>query len=122
MPPRITRNSHRPRASDRTMVDTFNHHSLVALSTRWRTPVAEKLMRAQRQNLQRSQWNVGWISRNQSPFRSRQNFFLDLPFYRTQNATSEREKAYQLGLSKCDLNYDRRGYNPEKSASTFATY
>ena len=26
MPPRITRNSHRPRASDRTMVDTLNHH------------------------------------------------------------------------------------------------
>jgi hypothetical protein len=51
-------------------------------------PVAEKLMRAQRQNLQRSQWNVGWISRNQSPFRSRRNFFLDLPFYRTQNGHS----------------------------------
>ena len=45
-------------------------------------------MRAQRQNLQRSQSNVGLISRNQSPFRSRQNFSLDLPFYRTQNACS----------------------------------
>jgi len=34
MPPRITRNSHRPRASDRTMVDTFNHASLSLSQTR----------------------------------------------------------------------------------------
>src|SRR5437764_3571986 len=31
MPPRITRNSHRPRASDRTMVDTFSRHSKAKL-------------------------------------------------------------------------------------------
>jgi hypothetical protein len=36
MPPRITRNSHRPRASDRTMVDTLKHQSrLPLLQTRW---------------------------------------------------------------------------------------
>src|SRR5215469_3802663 len=86
MPPRITRNSHRPRASDRTMVDTLNHHLLVALSTRWhRHQEAEKLMRTKRQNsFQRSRWRVGWVSRIKSQLPSRQNFFLDIPFYRTQ--------------------------------------
>ena len=33
--------------------------------------------------LQRSETSVGWISRNKSRLRSRQNFFLDIPFYRT---------------------------------------
>ena len=27
--------------------------------------------------------SVGWISRNKSRLRSRENFFLDIPFYRT---------------------------------------
>src|SRR5215471_12477445 len=85
MPPRITRNSHRPRASDRTMVDTLNHHWLVALSTRWRRrQEAEKLMRTERQNsFPPSRCRVGWRSRIKSHLRSRQNFFLDIPFDRT---------------------------------------
>src|ERR1700687_962514 len=33
--------------------------------------------------LQRSETSVGWISRKQPRLRSRQNFFLDIPFYRT---------------------------------------
>ena len=33
--------------------------------------------------LQRSETTVGWISRKKSRLRSRQNFFLDIPFYRT---------------------------------------
>ena len=33
--------------------------------------------------LQRSETSVGWISRNKSRLRSRENFFLDIPFYRT---------------------------------------
>src|SRR6185437_11683579 len=85
MPPRITRDSHRPRASDRTMVDTFNHHRLVALSTRWHLhQEAEKLMRIESHSAwQRSQWIVGWMSRNKSRLRSRGSFSLDIPFHRT---------------------------------------
>ena len=33
--------------------------------------------------LQRTETSVGWISRKKSRLRSRQNFFLDIPFYRT---------------------------------------
>src|SRR5207302_10690026 len=85
MPPRITRNSHRPRASDRTMVDTLNHHSLVALQLDGiATDKAEKLMRIKSQDSsQRSLWTVGWMSKNKPRLRSRQNFFLDIPFNRT---------------------------------------
>src|SRR6266568_2604279 len=85
MPPRITRNSHRPRASDRTMVDTLNHHSLVALQLDGiATDKAEKLMRIKSQDSsQRSLWTVGWMSKNKPRLRSRQNFFLDIPFDRT---------------------------------------
>ena len=35
MPPRITRNSHRPRASDRTMVDLEHQFGLPLFRTRW---------------------------------------------------------------------------------------
>src|SRR5438034_467635 len=59
MPPRITRNSHRPRASDRTMVDTVNHTGLslsqldgVATSSR------ETYENQKAKPLQRSRWKV----------------------------------------------------------------
>ena len=32
---------------------------------------------------QGNETTVGWISRKKSRLRSRQNFFLDIPFYRT---------------------------------------
>src|ERR1700688_1041375 len=45
MPPRITRNSHRPRASDRTMVDLEHQFGLPLFRTRWhRHHLRRKLM------------------------------------------------------------------------------
>ena len=84
-------------------------------------PLEEKLMTAQRQNLQRSQSNVGWSSRNQSPFRSRQNFFLDLPFYRTQNGLKRRIESAKLCKRLfydswlCSTCVPARCYNPRRS-------
>src|SRR5215475_8018456 len=71
MLPRITRNSHRPRASDRTMVDTLNHRSLVALANSMALPPAsrETYENQKAKLLQRSRWTVGWVSRIKSQLR-----------------------------------------------------
>ena len=94
MPSRITRNSHRPRASDRTMVASEATSSLAALSNSMAaSPSAETLTRMDNKpNLSREvkpQW-AGPRERNLG-LRSRQNFFLDIPFYRThrQRAVGE---------------------------------
>ena len=86
MPSRITRNSHRPRASDRTMVVSEATSSLAALSNSiMSSPLAEKLMRTDNKpNFSRElklQW-AGSRDRNLG-LRSRRSFFLDIPFYRT---------------------------------------
>jgi len=86
MPSRITRNSHRPRASDRTMVASQATSSLAALSNSMASsPSAEKLTRMDNKpNFSRAvklQW-AGSRGKN-SRLRSRRNFFLDIPFYRT---------------------------------------
>jgi len=59
------------------MVDTVNHTGLslsqldgVATSSR------ETYENQKAKPLQRSRWKVGWVSRNKSRLRSRQNFFL----------------------------------------------
>ena len=86
MPPRITRNSHRPRASDRSMVAS-EATSLACLSLQLDSIVirAEKLTRMDNKpNLSREvklQW-AGSRDRN-LVLRSRRSFFLDIPFYRT---------------------------------------
>jgi hypothetical protein len=87
MPSRITRNSHRPRASDRTMVATENTSPACRVSqTRWhRHHQQRKLTRMDN----KSQTSSG--KPNQSgldlektiSLRSRRKFFLDIPFYRT---------------------------------------
>ena len=66
MPSRITRNSHRPRASDRTMVSSEATSPLAALlNSTASSPSAEKLTRMDNKAklLQRSETTVGWISR-----------------------------------------------------------
>src|ERR1051325_4939676 len=82
MPPRITRNSYRPRASDRTMVDTESPTALAALAN----PTASHRPRRNHENgltkLHQGS-TVGWISRNTLDLRSEEKFFLDIPFYRT---------------------------------------
>ena len=86
MPSRITRNSHRPRASDRTMVASE------ATSLACRSLKLDGIVTSGREThengqqakpLQRSETTVGWISRNNLALRSRRSFFLDIPFYRT---------------------------------------
>jgi hypothetical protein len=86
MPSRITRNSHRPRASDRTMVDLESSISLAALANP--TPSsssAEKLMRTDNEpNFSTElETTVGWISRKNLNSGRGRSFFLDIPFYRT---------------------------------------
>ena len=86
MPSRITRNSYRPRASYRTMVASEATSALAALSKLdSMSPSAEETHEngQQAKLLQRSETTVGWISRNYLDLRSRRNFFLDIPFYRT---------------------------------------
>ena len=66
MPSRITRNSHRPRASDRTMVASEATSSLAALlNSTASSPSAETLMSMDNkpQLLPGSETTVGWISR-----------------------------------------------------------
>src|SRR2546428_9390556 len=88
MPSRITRNSYRPRASDRTMVATENTSPACRVfQTRWhRHHQQRKLTRMDN----KSQTSSG--KPNQSgldlektiSLRSRRKFFLDIPFYRTR--------------------------------------
>src|SRR5215475_9022321 len=77
MPPRITRNSHRPRASDRTMVD-LESPSLVALahSTVPLTHRRALSQWAQVTLLQGSLITAGWISRKPLPSGRGRSFFL----------------------------------------------
>src|SRR5882762_4130614 len=93
MPPRFTRNSDRPRASDRTLVDTEDTRTrLPSFQTRlassssadepqgWQTSQS-KTPRANR-GAHSQQW-AGSRDQNPLALRSRRNFFLDIPFYRT---------------------------------------
>jgi hypothetical protein len=84
MPPRITRNSHRPRASDRTMVAS-EATSLASRSLQLDSIVtrAEKHENENKPNLSREvklQW-AGSRETISTPFEA--EFFLDIPFYRT---------------------------------------
>jgi hypothetical protein len=95
MPPRITRNSDRPRASDRTMVDandattrlpTFSrldrrrHHRQMNPTGMANKP--EQNPRANR-GTRLQQW-AGCRDKNLTSGRG-EAFFLDIPFYRTQS-------------------------------------
>ena len=93
MPPRITRNSDRPRASDRTMVDPPRPRSACQVSRLdWRRHRRKMKPRGRtdkpEQNPSRRiggtyrQW-AGCRDKNLLGLRSREKFFLDIPFYRT---------------------------------------
>ena len=90
MPPRITRDSHRPRASDRTMITTQTSASLAQLSNSTGVVVAgrgnPKEPPTTRTNLSRERTDSGLDLDTKNPLdlRSRENSFLDIPFYRTQ--------------------------------------
>ncbi len=86
MPSRRTRNSHRPRASDRTMVASEATGALAAFSNSiaW-SPAAEELTSMDNQPNFSREVNLQWAGSREtiSLFRSGQSFFLDIPFYRT---------------------------------------
>jgi hypothetical protein len=85
MPSRRTRNSHRPRASDRTMVAMKHHLACCSLKLDGCVTISRETHEngQQAKLLQGNETTVGWISRKKSRLRSRENFFLDIPFYRT---------------------------------------
>src|ERR1700680_4419936 len=90
MPLVFTRNSDRPRASDRTMVDTEDTRTrLPSFQTRLAlSPSADELHRDEKQTEHKLSSEsggtltaVGWISRqNLLVLRSRRSFFLDISF------------------------------------------
>ena len=96
MPPRITRNSDRPRASDRTMVDTEDTRTrlpmfpdstgVVTLSRGtlqgWKTNQSKSKTSRANRGAHLQQW-AGRRDKNLLALRSRGAFFLDIPFYRT---------------------------------------
>jgi hypothetical protein len=98
MPPRITRNSDRPRASKRTMVDTQIPGPLLRLDWR-RSPRKDEShgngKQAPTNLLERieghthMQW-AGSRDENLLGVRSREKLFLDIPFYRTHLMTTRR--------------------------------
>jgi hypothetical protein len=86
MPSRITRNSHRPRASDRTMVALKHHLACRSFRLDGRATISRETHDngQQAKLLQGNETTVGWISRNKSqPPVEAGAFFLDIPFYRT---------------------------------------
>ena len=90
MPPRITRNSHRPRASDRTMITTQTSASLAhPFKLDWRSrrrqrkPTGPPTTRTNL-SIERIDSGLDLETKVLLDLRSRKNFFLDIPFYRTQ--------------------------------------
>ena len=83
-PPRITRKSCRPRASDRTMVDTFQPHSLSCFRIRERRH-DNKMNLEKEKALRDSQHAIGWTAQRTFSLLpvAGEIFLLTLPFYRT---------------------------------------
>ena len=92
MPSRITRNSHRPRASDRTMVASEATSSLAALlNSTASSPSAETLMSMDNKPNFSREAKLPWAGSRErtSTLRSRRSFFLDIPPQKqTQDSTA----------------------------------
>src|ERR1700693_1400145 len=86
MPPRTTRKSYRPRASDRTMVGTLQPHCLVASEAEGRRH-ANEMNRRNRKHHGPSLHYTGWMpERISSLLQSRAKcFFLTSPFIERAN-------------------------------------
>jgi hypothetical protein len=84
MPPRITRKSYRPRASDRTMVDTIRPRSLSCFRIRMRRHDNQMNLQPDK-SPGGSQHDMGWRTRRTSSLLpvARGSFSLDSPLYRT---------------------------------------
>src|SRR5437879_11857788 len=93
MPPRITRKSTRPRASDRPMVDTVQPHGLIFVSKLIGVFATNEDAAAEMESPKpnpgaQHQTSVfggdrGWMSRIFPPSGRRRSIFLDIPFYRS---------------------------------------
>src|SRR5437667_3257305 len=83
MPPRITRNSDRPRASDRTMVNIVLLAASCTLDPCHQT--AEKAYEMDNKPIVFRGIETEWAGSRErtSILRLRRSFFLDFPFYRT---------------------------------------
>jgi hypothetical protein len=81
MPSRITRNSHRPRASDRTVVALKHHLACRSLKPDGRVTIGRETHEDGQPSklIPGNESTVGWISRKKSFLRSRRSFFLDIP-------------------------------------------
>src|SRR5271155_2078431 len=89
MPPRTTRKSYRPRASDRTMVGNLRPHCLFASETERRRHANEMNLR-KRENHGNSIQHKGWMARRIPPLAPvvGELFFLTSPFIERGNRTS----------------------------------
>jgi hypothetical protein len=76
MPSRISRDSHRPRASDRTMVAMKHHLACCKLDGRVTISRETHENGQQAKLLQENETSVGWISRKQLESRRGRIFFL----------------------------------------------
>src|SRR6478752_1768370 len=92
MPPRITRNSDRPRASDRTMVNIVLLGASFTLELCHHPQRKFTRMEQQANPLQGNETEWAGSPERISILRSRRSFFLDIPFYRTHRPFSESSK------------------------------
>src|SRR5271154_6792687 len=90
MPPRTTRKSYRPRASDRTMVGILRPHCLFASETERRRRANEMNLR-KRETHGNSHQHKGWMAGRIYPFPPvvGEVFFLTSPFIERANRKSE---------------------------------
>src|SRR5215467_15786575 len=95
MPPRITRNSYRPRASYRTMVDFES--PFASRSRKHDGPLTHQrtLIRMETSTSLAKPNSNGLDLEKTSCLRSRQKFFLDIPFDRTHQRPEQKERVRQ---------------------------
>src|SRR5215813_5496750 len=117
MPPRITRNSYRPRASDRTMVDLES--PFADRSRKSTTPLTHQrtlMGMGTSQTSSAKPDDRGLDLEKTSRLRSRQNFFLDIPFDRTlmgmgtSQTSSEKPDDRGLDLEKTSRLRSRQNF------------
>src|SRR5215475_2373560 len=85
MPPRITTKSYRPRASDRTMVDTIQPYSLSSFRTDKKRRHDHTMNRPRSKNPRASQHYLGWKAPRIFSLLpvAGEVFLLTFPFHRT---------------------------------------
>src|SRR6266496_5778185 len=118
MPPRITRNSYRPRASDRTMVDFESPFASRSrkLDGGPLTHLRRLIRMGTRQTSPGKPNYPGLDLEKTSRLRSRQKFFLDIPFNRTHRVA---RRAFHRSMSDNPTTQENRArcVPPKRRAS-----